>query len=210
MPKATPKNGKKVSVPPGHGIGLLELMRAILAMSRPTEECEFFAPAPGGTGETVVIDTDVDGERYVLIRMPQVERKSPPLSPRELEIVRMVAQGHPNKIIAVVLNISSWTVCTHLRRIFAKLGVSSRAAMVARLVEFGAPPEPAGGIERPLLRPAATVAMSAIAAAGPVPPPGVGRGAYGHGSGPPARRRVPVTRERAPTRDKVRLPAEAR
>lgn len=47
----------------------------------------------------------------------------------------MVAQGHPNKIIAAVLNISSWTVCTHLRRIFAKLGVTSRAAMVARLLE---------------------------------------------------------------------------
>ena len=48
----------------------------------------------------------------------------------------MVAQGHPNKIIAGVLNISSWTVCTHLRRVFAKLGVTSRAAMVARLHEL--------------------------------------------------------------------------
>jgi hypothetical protein len=47
----------------------------------------------------------------------------------------MVAEGHSNKIIAEVLSISSWTVCTHLRRIFAKLGVGSRAAMVARLLE---------------------------------------------------------------------------
>ena len=59
------------------------------------------------------------------------------LSPREQEIVRMVAKGHPNKVIADVLNISSWTVCTHLRRIFAKLGVGSRAAMVAQLLELG-------------------------------------------------------------------------
>jgi DNA-binding CsgD family transcriptional regulator len=51
--------------------------------------------------------------------------------------VRMVAKGHPNKVIADVLNISSWTVCTHLRRIFAKLGVGSRAAMVAQLLESG-------------------------------------------------------------------------
>jgi DNA-binding CsgD family transcriptional regulator len=58
------------------------------------------------------------------------------LSPREREIVRMVAQGHSNKIIADVLNISSWTVGTHLRRIFAKLGVGSRAAVVARLPEI--------------------------------------------------------------------------
>jgi DNA-binding CsgD family transcriptional regulator len=41
-------------------------------------------------------------------------------------------------VIADVLNISSWTVCTHLRRIFAKMGVGSRAAMVARLLEIGA------------------------------------------------------------------------
>jgi DNA-binding CsgD family transcriptional regulator len=40
-------------------------------------------------------------------------------------------------VIADVLNISSWTVCTHLRRIFAKLGVGSRAAMVAQLLELG-------------------------------------------------------------------------
>jgi DNA-binding CsgD family transcriptional regulator len=57
------------------------------------------------------------------------------LSPREVEIYRMVAKGHSNKMIADILNISAWTVCTHLRRVFAKLGVSSRAAMVARLME---------------------------------------------------------------------------
>jgi DNA-binding CsgD family transcriptional regulator len=48
----------------------------------------------------------------------------------------MVAKGYPNKIIAAVLEISAWTVCTHMRRVFAKLGVSTRAAMVARLLEY--------------------------------------------------------------------------
>jgi len=59
------------------------------------------------------------------------------LSPRELEIARMVAKGYPNKTIAAVLDISAWTVCTYLRRMFAKLSVSSRAALVARLLEDG-------------------------------------------------------------------------
>jgi DNA-binding CsgD family transcriptional regulator len=59
------------------------------------------------------------------------------LSPRECEIARMVAQGFPNKSIATVLEISSWKVSSHLRRIFAKLAVSSRAAIVARLLEEG-------------------------------------------------------------------------
>ena len=88
--------------------------------------------------EEVLIDLDVDGYRYLLLRMPQIGRCRIRLSPREQEIVRMVAKGHPNKVIADVLNISSWTVCTHLRRIFAKLGVGSRAAMVAQLLEIGA------------------------------------------------------------------------
>jgi DNA-binding CsgD family transcriptional regulator len=57
------------------------------------------------------------------------------LSPREAEVARIVAQGCPNKTIASVLDISTFTVSSYLRRIFAKLGVNSRAAMVARLLE---------------------------------------------------------------------------
>ena len=92
---------------------------------------------PKDEGEEIVIDTEVDGARYLLVRVPKPMHGYVSLSPREQEIVRMVAQGHPNKVIADVLNISSWTVCTHLRRIFAKLHVGSRAAMVARLLELG-------------------------------------------------------------------------
>ena len=91
----------------------------------------------GSSAEEVLVDTEVGGARYLLVRMRRPESNRVQLSPREQEIVRMVAKGHPNKVIADVLNISSWTVCTHLRRIFAKLGVGSRAAMVARLLESG-------------------------------------------------------------------------
>jgi DNA-binding CsgD family transcriptional regulator len=69
------------------------------------------------------------------------DRDVAPLSPREQEIARMVAEGYPNKTIAAVLEISSWTVATHLRRVFAKLGVRTRAAMVARALEEGLIPE---------------------------------------------------------------------
>jgi DNA-binding CsgD family transcriptional regulator len=93
--------------------------------------------AAPGTSEEVLVDTEVDGSRYLLLRMPAPSRNRIQLSPREQEIVRMVAKGHPNKVIADVLNISAWTVCTHLRRIFAKLGVGSRAAMVAQLLQLG-------------------------------------------------------------------------
>jgi len=103
---------------------LLEVLNRVEVQAR--------ARNAGTNEEEVVIDTEVNGIRYLVIRMPRAVQTPVQLSPREQEIVRMVAQGHPNKVIADVLNISSWTVCTHLRRIFAKLGVGSRAAMVAQ------------------------------------------------------------------------------
>jgi len=58
------------------------------------------------------------------------------LTARELQIAALVAEGLVNKQIAAELEISEWTVSTHLRRVFAKLKVDTRAAMVARC--FGA------------------------------------------------------------------------
>jgi len=68
---------------------------------------------------------------------PQTRRPRIGLSPREREIAALVAQGLPTKAIAATLAISRWTVLTHLRRIYARMGVGSRAAMVARLMENG-------------------------------------------------------------------------
>lgn len=54
------------------------------------------------------------------------------LTPRELQIATLIALGRVNKQIAKQLKISEWTVATYVRRIFDKLGVDSRAAMVYR------------------------------------------------------------------------------
>ncbi len=54
------------------------------------------------------------------------------LTERELQIATLVALGRANKQIANQLRISEWTVSTYIRRIFAKLQVDSRAAMVYR------------------------------------------------------------------------------
>ena len=89
----------------------------------------------GTIAEAIILDRTVDTVRYLLIRMPDATFGHVPLSPRESEIARMVADGHQTKVIAGVLNISCWTVTAHLRRIFVKLGVTSRAAMIGRLLE---------------------------------------------------------------------------
>lgn len=82
----------------------------------------------------VLLDREINGYRIILLRASgPPEHNMNSLSPREREIARMVAKGYPNKTIAAVLEISTWTVGTHLRRMFAKLGVNSRAAMVAQL-----------------------------------------------------------------------------
>ena len=65
------------------------------------------------------------------MRAPEAE----PLSQRELDVLRLVAEGTTNRESAARLFISEATVKTHLAHIYAKLGVSDRAAAVA--VAFG-------------------------------------------------------------------------
>jgi DNA-binding CsgD family transcriptional regulator len=116
--------------------GLLSLVQQLIKQAAAPAHVEFAQLGVAAKEPEVLLDVEVDGVRCVLIRaQPHAQRAYTLLSPREHEIVRMVAEGYPNKTIAAVLEISAWTVNTHLRRIFAKLGVGSRAAMVARLLD---------------------------------------------------------------------------
>ena len=54
------------------------------------------------------------------------------LTPRQNELLRLLAAGHTNSQIARRLGISEGTVRTHLENIYDKLGVSSRTAAVFR------------------------------------------------------------------------------
>ena len=55
------------------------------------------------------------------------------LTPRELDIVRMVVAGHSSKDVAATLFLSVRTIDNHLQRIYTKLGVSSRQGLAAAL-----------------------------------------------------------------------------
>jgi DNA-binding NarL/FixJ family response regulator len=59
------------------------------------------------------------------------------LTPRELDVLRLVAQGLSNPRIAQRLVLSEHTVHRHLANILRKLGVSSRAAAAAWAVRAG-------------------------------------------------------------------------
>jgi DNA-binding CsgD family transcriptional regulator len=80
----------------------------------------------------VLLDLTVGRIRCLLVE--QQSSVAVALSPREQQIALMVAGGRTNQAIAGSLEISAWTVSTHLRRIYAKLAVSSRAEMVAHLL----------------------------------------------------------------------------
>jgi DNA-binding CsgD family transcriptional regulator len=58
------------------------------------------------------------------------------LTPRESEILDLVAEGKTNPEIAEVLGIAPTTVRRHLENVYAKLGVHTRTAAVTRCLGF--------------------------------------------------------------------------
>jgi two-component system nitrate/nitrite response regulator NarL len=60
-----------------------------------------------------------------------------PLTPRELQVLQLLAEGNDSKAIAERLVISPKTVASHLQRVMAKLGVHSRVHAVAHAYEVG-------------------------------------------------------------------------
>ncbi len=59
------------------------------------------------------------------------------LSPRETEVLGLVAQGESNPAIAARLHLSEATVKTHLLHVFEKLGVNDRTRAVTKAMELG-------------------------------------------------------------------------
>ncbi|MFI6518843.1 response regulator transcription factor [Spirillospora sp. NPDC050679] len=66
------------------------------------------------------------------------------LSRREAEVMDLIARGRANGEIAAMLVLSEFTVKNHVNRIFAKLGVRTRGAAIARWLGTAAPPDGAG------------------------------------------------------------------
>jgi two-component system, NarL family, response regulator len=57
-------------------------------------------------------------------------RAQPSLTPREVDVIQLIAQGLRNKEIGVALGISEWTAKVHVKNILAKLKVNDRAAVI--------------------------------------------------------------------------------
>ncbi|MGH3715274.1 MAG: response regulator transcription factor, partial [Micromonosporaceae bacterium] len=78
-----------------------------------------------------------DLSRVDALTRRQPAREASGLSPREIEVLRLVAAGKTNHAIATELFLSEKTVARHLSNIFTKLGVGSRTAAAAYAFEHG-------------------------------------------------------------------------
>ena len=112
-------------------------VRAILPREAKSEE--IFAAIQASVAGLVVIHPDaldsllpIDAEKQ-----SKLDSSDQILTPREIEVLRMIAEGLGNKEIASKLGISDHTVKFHISSSFAKLGASNRAEAVTLGIRHG-------------------------------------------------------------------------
>ena len=91
------------------------------------------------TGRRLVLFVALSTSRWggSFRRSAEIDREPGDLSPRELEIVRLIAHGESGPEIAAELHISHDTVRTHVRNAMKKVGARSRAHLVAKVLGEG-------------------------------------------------------------------------
>jgi DNA-binding NarL/FixJ family response regulator len=99
-----------------------DLIDAIQAIARGEQ---FVSPDT----ERAVIKEWLDGSRE--------ERLDDPLTPRELDVVKLIAEAHTNKQIAEALHVSEKTVESHRANVLSKLGMRDRVELVRYAIRRG-------------------------------------------------------------------------
>jgi LuxR family maltose regulon positive regulatory protein len=89
-------------------------------------------PINSVTIQTAVIEVERKLDHYAQSRQPLIE----PLSPRELEVLNMIAKGHSNREIGESLFLALDTVKGHNRNIYGKLGVKNRTQAVNKAISL--------------------------------------------------------------------------
>ena len=81
-----------------------------------------------------------DTERSVIkewLEGSREERLEDPLTPRELDVVKLIAEAHTNKQIAEALHVSEKTVESHRANVLSKLGMRDRVELVRYAIRRG-------------------------------------------------------------------------
>jgi predicted ATPase/DNA-binding CsgD family transcriptional regulator len=91
-------------------------------------------------GQTLSVEHAVAEARRLLRASPANQEPIPAaraVSPRELDVLRLLVAGHHDREIAAALGLSPRTVQTHIGSLFAKFGVNSRVELTAVAVRRG-------------------------------------------------------------------------
>jgi DNA-binding NarL/FixJ family response regulator len=94
------------------------------------------------SGNVVEAILDFVAGRPLAPQQPEVPRTSPTLSRRETEVLRLLAEGQPNKVIAQRLGIGVATVERHVGSIYRKVGARGRADAALHAASLGLVPLP--------------------------------------------------------------------
>ena len=110
----------------------------VLAAARSQLDDDAFETA-WAEGQALSIEQAVAEARRLLAApaAASVSDWSPRLSPRELDVLRLLVVGHHDREIAEALRVSPRTVQTHVASLFAKFGVNSRVEVTAIAVRRG-------------------------------------------------------------------------
>ena len=107
---------------------------AYLSKSAPGERiCAAIAAVARGE---VILPAEVQAGLAAEIRL-RSDHARPALSPRESEVLRLIAEGLTAPAVGRELHLSTATVKSHLKTLYEKLGVSDRAAAVAEAMRRG-------------------------------------------------------------------------
>lgn len=132
-----------VLVDPGAGLDVGDVVRAgaIGMLLRTADEGQLVAAVTAARHGRGWVAPEVAGAMMQALSsaMSRGEARSPAsgLSTRELDVLRLVAEGLSNRDVALRLHISENTVKNHLRSVHDKLGVTSRTEAVVTAVRNG-------------------------------------------------------------------------
>ncbi len=118
----------------------------VLLVGLPGERERLRALLPPGTVDivaefltmTAVRASRVDADAVLMAApVPDIPQVDEPLTPREVEVLELLAEGFSNKVIAIRLGISDQTVKFHVASICGKLGAANRTNAVRRAIRSG-------------------------------------------------------------------------
>ena len=105
-------------------------------LSKETDRTEICDAVVGAAGGELVVSPSLPGVLVEYMHR-RADSSKPRLGEREHEVMRLTAEGLSAPEIAATLGIGATTVKTHLQRIYRKLDVTDRAAMVAKALRLG-------------------------------------------------------------------------